>query len=230
MPDGINLPMLIGAAIIDSINPCAFGVLIFLLAYLTKVFKKPWHMALHGFVYTLGVFVTYLIAGLVLLPILSSFGKFSVISYVVISIIILIAGLIEIKDFFWYGKGFSLTIFPSASQRIKLYVKRISCKFSTAFSLGIFVALVELPCTGAVYLAVLTLMSLAGVTTQHISFLVLYNFIFVLPLFVIIFLMYKGVSAKKFEHWRQKHKALMRLITGLLLISMGLWMLFYVLG
>jgi len=228
MPDGINLPMLVGAAIIDSINPCAFGVLIFLLAYLTKVFKKPWHMALHGFVYTTGVFVTYLIAGLVLLPILSSFGKFSVVSYVVIAILILLAGLVEIKDFFWYGKGFSLSIFPSSAKRIKMYMKKLSCRLSTAFSLGVFVALVELPCTGAVYLAVLTLMSLAGVTTQHVSFLVLYNFIFVLPLFVIIFLMYKGVSAKKFEEWRQRHKAVMRLLTGLLLIGMGLWMLWYV--
>jgi len=229
MVEAISIPLLVGAAVVDSINPCAFGVLVFLLAYLVKTFKKPERMLAHGLVYVSAVFLTYLAAGLILMPILGSLRRFGIALYLIIGVIIILAGLIEIKDYFWYGKWFSLSIRPSDAQRIELYVKRISKKLSTAFGLGVFVALVELPCTGAVYLAVLALMSLSGVTIGNVSFLVIYNVLFVLPLLVIIFLMYKGVSAQRFHQWREHNKGLMRLVTGLVLVGMGIWMITYVL-
>ena len=225
----INLPIIIGASLIDGINPCAFGVLIFLLAYLAKTTKKKSKMLVNGFVYIFAVFFTYLFAGLLLLPIIQSLGSFSVYSYVVLAVIVVIAGLLEIKDYFWYGKGFSLSIFPSEAERIKKYVSSVSGNPLTAFALGVFVALVELPCTGAVYLAVLALMSFTGITVSNILFLVIYNVIFVIPLVVILLLVYRQSSTVKFEKWRQKHKALMRLATGLVLLALGLWMIFTIL-
>lgn len=221
----VNLPIVVGAALIDGINPCAFGVLIFLLAYLSKNIKDKKMMLSHGLIYILAVFLTYLAAGLFLLPILRQLGSLSVGFYIVIGILVILAGILEIKDFFFYGRGFSLSIFPNDVERIKMYVKKIGNKTSTAFFLGVFVALVELPCTGAVYLAVLTLMTLAGIQLKYILFLVLYNLIFVLPLIVILWLFVRGVSANKFNEWHQKHKALMRLLIGLVLIGMGAWML-----
>jgi len=116
----INLPIIIGASLIDGINPCAFGVLIFLLAYLAKTTKKKSKMLVNGFVYIFAVFLTYLFAGLLLLPIIQSLGSFSVYSYVVLAVIVVIAGLLEIKDYFWYGKGFSLSIFPSRANCLNL--------------------------------------------------------------------------------------------------------------
>jgi cytochrome c biogenesis protein CcdA len=223
----IQLPILLGAALVDSINPCAFGVLIFLLSYLLKKSRKPTQLLTHGFSYIAGVFITYLLAGLLLLPLIGSLGSFSTIFYVVLGVLVVIAGLLELKDFFWYGRGFSLELLPGASKRIKLYVDRISDGLVPAFFLGVFVALVELPCTGAVYLAVLSLMSLAGVTGSSFGLLVLYNFVFVLPLLVIIFLMYRGMSADVFETWRKKNRKYMRLAIGLLLVALGAWMIFF---
>ena len=227
MPE-INLPIVIGASLIDSINPCAFGVLIFLLTYLAASVRRKIHMLINGLIYIFGVFITYFAAGLLLLPIIQELGAFSVASYLVIAAIVIIAGLLEIKDFFMYGTGFSLSIFPSEAERIKKYVKRVSGKKLTAFLLGCFVAIVELPCTGAVYLAVLALMSLSGITMSNISFLVIYNVIFVLPLLIILYIVYKGISTEKLENWRQKHKGLMRLSIGLILISLGIWMVYTV--
>lgn len=221
----INMPLIVGAALIDGINPCAFGVLIFLLAYLVKTTKDKTKMLVNGTIYIFAVFLTYLIAGLVLLGALRALGKASAIAYIVIAIIIILAGLIEIKDFFWYGKGFSLSIMPSEAARIKKYAKHIGCAWYTAFFLGVFVALVELPCTGAVYLAVLTLMTQAGVSTQNLTFLIIYNIIFVLPLWIILWCVYKGVHWTRFEEFRNKHKGVMRLAAGLLLIGLGVWML-----
>src|SRR3989344_2488184 len=132
----LTIPILVGAALVDSINPCAFGVLIFLL--------------------------TYLIAGFALLPVLQQFGRAATGVYLAISILLIIFGLLEIKDFFWYGKGPSLGIFPAAARRIEYYTQKVTGKLKTSFFLGVFVALVELPCTGAVYLGVLALVALTG--------------------------------------------------------------------
>lgn len=219
----INLPIIVGAALIDGINPCAFGVLIFMLAYLAKTASRA-KMLANGLIYIFFVFLTYLACGLILLPVIRSLAGFSVVSYYVIAGLVGLAGLLEIKDYFWYGKGFSLTIIPGEAERIKQYTKKVGDKWYTSAFLGTFVALVELPCTGAVYLAVLALISLSGVTVSNVMFLVVYNLIFVLPLVIILFAVYKGAHWKKFEHWRQKHKGLMRLFTGVLLLVLAIWM------
>lgn len=224
----LNLPLLVGAAIVDSVNPCAFGVLIFLLSYLLSTFKSTSRVLLHGLTYIFAVFLTYFAAGLVLLPVLRELGTISTVAYLVIGAIVILFGLLELKDVFWYGRGPTLAIMPAAAKRIEFYIKRVSKKLSTAFALGVFVALVELPCTGAVYLAVLSLMSLAGVTLKHAWFLVLYNLLFVLPLIIILLLVVKGKEAHKIEEWRLRHRSDMRLLTGLLLIGLGVWMIIYV--
>ncbi len=220
----INLPIVVGAAVIDGINPCAFGVLIFLLAYLSKQAIAKRRMLVQGSIYIFAVFLTYLTAGIILLPVIKSLGALSVYAYVALGILIIIAGLIEIKDMIWYGRGFSLTIFPKEAERIKQHKKNISKGSLKSFSLGVMVAFIELPCTGAVYIAVLALMSTAGLSLSNWAYLVVYNLIFVLPLFVILWLFYKGVSTKRFEAWRKKHRQLMRGITGALLIALGIWM------
>ncbi len=219
----LSWPIIVGAALIDGINPCAFGVLIFMLAYLAK--SDGDKMMRNGIIYILAVFLTYLAAGLLLLPIIRSLGQFSVISYIVLAIIILIAGLLEIKDFFFYGRWFSLSIAPDEAERIKMYVKKVGSKWYTAFGLGVFVALVELPCTGAVYLAVLALMSMSGLSLTNWSYLIIYNLIFVAPLFVILWTVCRGLNVNKVREWQERNKKYMRLITGIALIGLAVWML-----
>lgn len=234
LPDGLTIPILVGAALLDSINPCVFGVLIFLIAFMTKVFKNPNKMLLGGLFYTVVVYITYFLIGLGFLKFTLSFGV-SVAVYWIAAIIAIGAGLIEIKDFFWYGRGLSLQIIPGAAKRIKMYTKKIEeihkkdgmLTYIAAGLLGIFVVLVELPCTGAPYLAVLAIIG-AGNYTQGIPLLLLYNFIFILPLFVIIGIAYFGKSSQLLEAWRQNNKGLMRLVVGLFLLALGAYMIYII--
>ena len=232
IPEGLTLGIIIGAALLDSINPCVFGVLIFLCAFMVKVFKSPKRMLLGGLLYTLVVYLSYLLIGLGILKFTVSFG-FSTIIYWVAAIIAIGAGLIEIKDFFWYGKGFSLQIIPGAAKRIKHYTNYIAkvnkkkpwLSYLIAGLLGIFVVLVELPCTGAPYLAILGILG-QGDFMSGVPLLLLYNLIFILPLFVIIGLVYFGKSSKVLEEWRLKHRGTMRLAVGLFLIALGIYMIY----
>ena len=232
MIEGLTLPILIGAALVDSINPCVFGVLFFLIAFMTRVYKNPNKMLLGGLTYTAVVYLTYFLLGLGFLRAAVSLG-FTQSVYGIAAVIAIIAGLIEIKDFFWYGKGFSLQMIPGGAERIKYYTKKIEklhrkngyVSFLAAGALGVFVTLVELPCTGAPYLAILAIVG-KGNYAQGIPLLLLYNLIFVLPLFFIIGLAYFGKSSKKMEEWRKENRHIMRLVTGLFLLLLGWYMIY----
>lgn len=232
MNEQLTLGIIIVAAVVDSINPCVFGVLIFLIAFMTRLFKSPRRMLLMGLLYSLVVYTTYLLLGFGILKVAINAGIASFF-YWMAALIAIFAGLLEIKDYFWYGKGFSLQIIPGGSQRIKFYTRQIEkaeqkhplALILTTILLGVVVVLVELPCTGAPYLAILGLLS-KGAFAAAIPLLLLYNLIFIFPLFIIIGIAYFGTSSEKLESWRKEHRGLMRLGIGILLLSLGFYMLY----
>jgi cytochrome c biogenesis protein CcdA len=89
----------------------------------------------------------------------------------------------------------------------------------------VFVVLVELPCTGAPYLAILGLLS-QGEFSTAVPLLFAYNFVFVVPLLIIIGISYFGTSSERLETWRREHRGLMRLGIGLFLLALGLYMVY----
>jgi len=228
----LTFPLVIAAAAIDSINPCVFGVLIFLIAFMTKVFKSPNKMLLGGFLYSGVVYATYLLLGFGILKLALNTGLATAF-YWVAALIAIFAGLLEIKDYFWYGKGFSLQIIPGGGERIKYYTSQIEKMESrhpallilTTALLGVFVVMIELPCTGAPYLAILGLLS-KGAFAAAVPLLLLYNFIFIVPLFIIIGIAYFGASSETLEEWRKEHRGLMRLGIGIFLLLLGFYMIY----
>ncbi|MGC9048609.1 MAG: cytochrome c biogenesis CcdA family protein [Patescibacteria group bacterium] len=217
----LTIPAIIGAAIIDSINPCAFAVLIFLLGYLSLIgsSKRVWRV---GLIYIFTVFIVYFLAGLGLLKILTSLHLTLIISKVA-AVLLIILGLVNLKDFFWYGKGISLAIPESKKPLLEKYIHRAS--IPGAIVLGFLVAAFELPCTGGIYLGVLCLMAEKCTRWQGILYLLLYNLIFVLPLLIILAVVYFGSSSAKLETWRMKYRRWMRLLAGLFLMVLGVLML-----
>jgi cytochrome c biogenesis protein CcdA len=227
MLDGnITLGIIIGAALADSINPCVFGVLVFLLLFLSRAFKSRKKMLVSGLWYSIVVYLTYLALGFGILKATVSVGVAEAF-YWFAAIIAILAGLFEIKDFFWYGKGLTLQMLPGGAERLKSYTEKIERFYRShphlavflVGALGVFVVLVELPCTGAPYFAVLALLA-QGQYAAAVPYLLLYNFVFILPLLVIVALAYFGKGAQ-IEVWRLKHRGLMRLVTGLFLLALG---------
>lgn len=217
-----TLVTVITTAAIDSINPCAIGVLILMISVMLASKQSTKRMLLLGGVYVGSVMIVYLLAGLGLTYFFSTL-PLALAEYISITvgILIIIAGIIEIKDYFWYGRWFSLSIPAVFAKKIHNYTSK-STIFGVIF-LGAFVSAVELPCTGAPYLAIITLLS------QNFDFnafllLVLYNIIFVLPLIIILLLVACGIKLQKIQRWKQLNKSYMRLLIGLLLIGLG-WML-----
>ncbi|MFB6166652.1 MAG: hypothetical protein ABEJ62_00110 [Candidatus Nanohaloarchaea archaeon] len=284
----LALPAVVIGGAIDSVNPCAFGVLIFLMTYLTKVFSDRKRALLGGLLYTGSVFTTYLLSGIGLMSALrgvspfvfagialaflvsgsvarrwsrtASYWFYGVTAFVVVlafiaavprelasysfywvaAFIAFAAGTFEIKDFFWYGKGVSMdmSLVPGSSDRIKMWTKKME-KVSEesprtvmlmTIVIGFGAAAFELPCTGQVYLVILTLINASGAAVgTWLPWLVLYNLIFVSPLLVITGLMYVGMSSDRLEDWRKRNRRYMRLGIGSFLYFLGaviLWFIF----
>ncbi|MDP1694298.1 MAG: GAP family protein [Candidatus Woesearchaeota archaeon] len=211
-------PVVFGTAAVDSINPCAIGVLILLIATLLSLSHNHRKMLWVGIIYIGAVFLTYLIAGFGLLFFIQRLNIADELSWIVGGLVIIL-GLLEVKDFWWYGQGLSLRIPAKRLKQIKKYMHHVT--IPGAIILGAFVAAVELPCTGGPYLAITTLLAKIGFSLEVFWLLVVYNFIFVLPLIVILFLAYFGVSTKKMKDWKDKEKKWMRLAIGLVLIALG---------
>jgi cytochrome c biogenesis protein CcdA len=216
------LPVVIVTALIDSINPCAIGVLVLLIATLLTLSKNRKKMLLVGLIYILAVFVTYLLAGFGLLIFIQKLNISQPLSWIVGGLVIIL-GLLEIKDFFWYGKGLSLRIPAKRAEQIKKMMKKISIP-------GSIVLGVELPCTGGPYLAITTVLAKIGFSAKVFWLLVLYNLIFVLPLIVILALVYFGVKAKTIKNWKDKQKKWMRLFIGLVMLALGVLLILWAAG
>lgn len=232
--ENLTIGIILGAALVDSINPCVFGVLIFLLAFMTRVYKSPHRMLAAGLLYTFVVYLTYLLLGFGILRAAVSIDVATAFYWTAATIAI-VAGLLELKDYFWYGRWFSLQMIPGGAERIKYYTARMEewqmryprLSMLTIAPLGVFVVLVELPCTGAPYFAVLALLA-KGAYLTAVPYLLLYNFVFIVPLLAVIAVAYFGTASTRLEEWRQKHRGAMRLVTGLFLIALGIYMIYSV--
>ena len=216
-----QLTTIVLTALIDSINPCAIGVMILLLSTIL-VSKKKSKMIKIGLLYVFAVFTTYFLFGLGLTAFMANIPLY-VAEYIsiVVGTLVVMAGLLEIKDYFWYGKSISLSIPKEYAKKIQKKMQNVSV--GTVIFLGAFVASVELPCTGGPYLAI-TLILAQNFNLAALILLVIYNIIFVLPLIVILILTVIGVKLSSIQNWKQSNKSYMRLAAGLLLIGLG-WML-----
>ena len=217
----LTWPLIIASGLIDGINPCAFAVLIFLAATLMMVGSRK-KMIMTGTAYIVAVYVTYFIAGFGLLSIVQYAGMTRIIFYLAAAIAI-IFGLINIKDFFWYGKGITLQIPVNKKGIISEYAKKAT--IPSAVVLGFLVSLFELPCTGGVYFAIIGLLSSKMTQIAAIPYLLVYNLAFIAPLIVILAIIYKGVDPKTVDSWRLKERKWMRLAMGLLMVGLGVMMI-----
>lgn len=223
MLDLPTLGLVIGSAAIDSINPCAIGVLILMVSVVLGQGGSSKRLLKVGSAYIFAIFLTYLIAGLGLVYFFSAI-PIVIAEYlsIAVGLLVIIAGILEIKDFFWYGKGFSLQIPTKFANKIHEWSTQNQSVWGVML-LGAFVAAVELPCTGAPYLAIITILRI-DFNLIALGLMILYNLIFVAPLIIILAMIVGGTKISDVSKWKEESKGTMRLFMGLLLVSLG-WIL-----
>lgn len=212
------LGMILG--LIDGINPCMLMVFLFLLTYLLALGSRKKALTV-GSVFIATVFVVYFLFMYGIFNLFHFIGFIQIIK-IIIGIIALIVSLLMLKDFFFYNKFISLEIPTKARFLIQKLIQK-----GTIFSaviLAFFSSLVELPCSSGIPLAYVTI--LAERTKYVLPYLFWYNLFFVVPLLVVMVLASVAIEkADQIETWRARFRKYMRLISGLILLILGLGLL-----
>ena len=224
VPEQWSLPLLtVSLAALDSFNPCAFFVLLFLLSLLVNT-RDRGRMLLIG-----GVFVT--ISGLVYFVFLAAWLNLFLVAgelrwiTLAAGLVAVLIGLLNVKDFAWPGRGPSLRIPEQAKPGLYRRMRALVGMRQAAPALlaTVLLALVansyELLCTAGfpmVFTRVLTLHALSP--AAHYGYIALYSLVYVVPQLVIVLLFVGTLGRRKLQ--AHEGRAL-KLLSGLMMLGLG---------
>jgi cytochrome c biogenesis protein CcdA len=217
---GLSILTVAGAALVDSINPCAIAVLLILLSALLATGEKKRALKA-GIAFTVSIYISYFLFGLGLFKVIQISG-ISYSFYKVIGVLAIIIGIFNIKDWVKHGSmGFVMEIPRSWRPTLKKLLARVTSPIG-AFFMGFVVCLFELPCTGGPYIVILGLLAQKTTQIAAIPILLFYNLVFILPLLVITFLVFRGFTTiESADRWKEKHTRKLHLIAGIVMIALG---------
>lgn len=215
------LPLVIVAALIDSVNPCAFSILLLTIAFLFSLGRVRKDVLAIGLVYVAGLFTVYILIGLGILQALHIFNTPHFMGKVGASLLILLGLVSMIGEFF-----------PKFPIRLKIpafthaAMARLMGKgtLPAMFVLGVLVGLCEFPCTGGPYLMILGLLHDTGTYVGGFGYLLLYNLLFVMPLVIILMIAADKALLEKVQAWKKTNTRGMRVWGGAAVIVLGFLM------
>ena len=226
-PQNLALPAVIAAATANSLNPCAIGTLIFLLVYLVVFAETSKAKVLKtGLLYIGVMFVTYFTLGFLFYSNLQQLlinPTYKTISYylkLILAALIILAGLINLKDVKWPNVGPSLEIPKRFRPFLGTLVTRAT--YPATALLAFFVTILETPCAFPLYAGTIGVLSKCNLSSLRLfGYLVLYNLIFVLPLIILLVVIWGGTELVRIKEWEHKYRSKLKLITGTMLTLMG---------
>lgn len=221
---GVPIWILLSAAFADAANPCALAVLILLLATVSATKGKN-RALLSGLMFSLAIFLSYLAMGI---GVYKAIGVFSVSKYLslVIGVLAIVIALANFKDVFWYGKFFIMEVPLSWRPKMQEIIRSATSPWS-AFCIGFLVSLFLVPCASGPYVVILGMLAQKVDLAKGFSLLVLYNFVFVLPMILITMGMYFfNAKLSSMEKMRRENLRLLHAITGVIMLAVGVYLIY----
>lgn len=244
MFEQITFWAIIGAGLVDGINPCAFAVIVFFISFLSVYKYDKREIIIVSLSYCAAVFIAYILIGLGLFNFLYALSSFY---YVILIFKYLTIGLcalfffLSLYDFIIYKKtGNTDKILLQLPKSYKEYIHKVMRFFlrdkekstlrlvGAALAVGFVVSLVEAVCTGQVYLP--TIVILLKEADAHflraMQYLLLYNFMFIVPLIVVFVLVLMGYESQGFNAFLKKHLAFTKFLLCLVFLGLLILLIF----
>jgi thiol-disulfide isomerase/thioredoxin len=232
---------ILAAGLIEGLNPCAFATLIFFISYLTMVGRKQKEIFWVGMGFAGTGFFTHLLLGLGLLSFvqhLSFLPLFSRIVYLITFLFALFLGIISLYDYIQLKRGqpskMKLQVPNFIKKRIHQTIRKTSGNleadgkgqslrlFIAAIIIGFVVTLLQFTCTSQVYLpTILFVTNIPSLRGSAVFYLILYNLIYIAPLFVIFGIVYWGVTSEQLSFFLQKRASTIKLLTSLFFFALA---------
>lgn len=236
----------VGAGLVDGINPCAFTVIIFFISFLAVQGYSRRELAVIGGGFVFAVFLTYFAVGLGLFSVFYGFKAVWLLRRVfniVIGVFTLVLGAVSLADIYRYKKSGAFTDvalqLPKAVKEqihkvIGLHYRRsrqieeplpkpgLARLLVSAVVTGFLVSLLEAVCTGQVYLPTITfVMKTSHLRWEAYGYLLLYNVMFILPLVAIFLMALLGVSSADFSRFFRRHFLLSKALLAAVFFVLG---------
>lgn len=218
------LPAVIISGFLDGLNPCAFAILLFLIAFIFMLKKSRLSVLKYSLVYIGAIYLTYLLIGLGLWKAILITGVPHLMAKVG-SVLVIILGGVNILNYFFPKMPISLRITMPGRQKIMELMHKGT--LPTTLVLGILVGLCTFPCSGGIYVAIVTLLAVKTTFTAGLFYLLIYNLMFILPLFIILALAGNRVVVEKLTNLEEQNEPRMRLIYGIVMVAIGILILLY---
>jgi hypothetical protein len=217
-------------ALVDGFNPCSLWVLALLLAVVINTRSRK-RVLLVGLTF---LTITAAVYGLFIAGLFSIFSYVSFLGWirVLVAGIALAFALINLKDYFAYKRGISLTIDdaqkPGIYRRIRGIMNAKASLPATLAATGgmaLGVTLVELPCTAGLPVLWTTLLADAGVATgAFVTLLLLYMLIYLLDELLIFGVVVVTMRVTRIE---ERQGRVLKLVGGAVMLALALAMLFW---
>jgi cytochrome c biogenesis protein CcdA/glutaredoxin len=223
MVEKLTVPAVLIAAAVDAINPCAFAVLVILLTTIlgTGIKKRA---LFAGLAFTASIYISYFLMGIGLFSAIQASGL-SHGFFIIVSVLAILIGLFNLKDYLWYGKWFVMEVPLSWRPAMKKIIRGVT-SVPGSFLTGFVVSLFLLPCTSGPYIVILGMLAQTTTRGYALFLLLLYNFVFVLPMILITMAIYFGfTTTEKTEEWRQNKLRILHLFAGIIILLLGVGML-----
>lgn len=228
------------AGLIDGVNPCAFAVLIFFITFLLTTGKRREDILKVGIFFTLGVYIAYLISGVGIFRIVQRYsfiGIFSKILYLITAILVFVFAILSYIDYnkIKSGKGEEIILqLPGFfKKRAREIIKRnlnTNIVSLSAFLVAFPISIIEFLCTGQTYLpTIVYIIGVPELKVKGIYYLMIYNFMFVLPLIIIFLGVYFGLSQRFLGKLMRENVGKIKLIMSIIFFILGFYLIYLVL-
>lgn len=224
---GQLLPAVIVTGLADSVNPCAFAVILLLLAFLFTLRQSRGRILGLGLVYIAMIFLVYYAIGLGILRAVRISSDPHFVARAGAWLLIAL-GAVNLIEYFIPSFPIKLHMPRFAGQRTHELIERAS--LPTIMGAGFLVGLCTFPCSGGIYVSIITLLNARTTLGWGVAYLGLYNLLFVLPLVVILMAAGNRTTARAWARWEREHARKIRLWYGLVMVGLGAGMLLWAIG
>ena len=216
------------AGLLAGFNPCLLAMLAFLASsMLASTGQRRDILTMVAF-FSLGTFVVYIIFGVGLFSVLQEKST-AVMFRLILASVLLFLGVMQLEDARRLQRG-GMSLFRTDWTKKYIHGVIASRSVSSYFLLGALFSLVRAPCVGGVYIAIIGMISSHGFASSGLIYLMIYNLGIALPVLLLGGIMALGMSPEQVDHFRNKHRVAIRLITGITLLALApliYWQLIY---
>ena len=217
------LPLVIFSALLDSIHPCSFSILLITIAFLFGMQMTRRRILEVGGTYIAGIFSAYLLIGLGILRVLHLFNTPHFMGKLGAGLLVLF-GLLNIINYIFPRFPIKLRLPSSAHSAMSRLIDKAS--IPAAFALGLLVGICQFPCMGGPYLMVIGLLHDQVTYLKGFGYLFFYNIILTLPLAAVLFIAADKILVEKTQQWQQKERSFIQIGGGIAMVALGILIYF----